>query len=214
MQFKANATVVSAEGKALGHVRRVVVDPHTDEVRDLVVHSGTLLAEERVMPIGMVKETDGEHVQTQIKTEDFEKLDLFEEAHYVAAAEGDSLAVPVAPVYYWYPPVGGLSPGYAGAVPPEVLGYQLRQERHIPPNTVALKEGAPVKSRDGHEVGKLEQVVTAPGGDHATHVVVAAGLLHKTRRVIPVDWIATIEEAQVTLGVPANVVEKLPAQEH
>src|SRR5262245_29737387 len=36
MQFKANARVISSDQKELGHVRRVVIDPGTDEVVDLV----------------------------------------------------------------------------------------------------------------------------------------------------------------------------------
>ena len=217
MQIKANASVVGADGKGFGHVRRVVIDPHNGEIRDIVVRQGVLLTEDRVVPIGTVADTSGEQVRLKISSNDADKLAIFEETFYVPLnGEGEELPPGAfAPTYYWYPPLMGYEPAsYAGAVPPELLGYELRKERHIPLNTVALKEGATVKSRDDHEVGKLEQVLTAPGSDQATHLVVAEGLLHKTHKVIPLDWVDRIEEDHVYLAVPAQVVENLPVYEH
>jgi len=120
-----------------------------------------------------------------------------------------------APAYYWYPPmIGYQTAAYSSSVPPELMGYKLHTERHIPINTVALKEGAPVKSRDDHDLGKVEQVITAPGSQQATHLVVTEGMLNKTRKVIPLDWVGSIKEDEVLLAVSAEVVERLPEYEH
>jgi hypothetical protein len=79
---------------------------------------------------------------------------------------------------------------------------------------VALKEGATVKTRDNHHAGKVEQVITAPGSRQVTHIVVSEGLLNKSRKVIPIDWVDKIDEDQVTLAVSAEVIERLPVHEH
>jgi len=217
MQFKEHVKVISADGKDVGHIRRVVLDPQTDEVKDLVVREGRLLTEDRVVPMDQVKATSDDQVQLSLAADEYDKLPLFEETYYVAADGGAATgATPlIAPAYYAYPPFAGFGPGSTstGTVPPELMGYTLHHERHIPANTVALAEGAEVKSRDKHEVGKVEQVLTAPNSDQATHLVVADGLLHKTRRIIPLDWVTRIEDHQVLLGVTAQVVENLPAHD-
>jgi uncharacterized protein YrrD len=221
MQIRANALVVGADGKDIGHVRRVVIDPRNDQIKDLVVRKGMLFTEDRVVPIELVAETTGEQVRLKINAKVAESLDLFEETFYVPV-DGEGGEMPgrlpptaLAPAYYWYPPMIGYEPAaYSASIPPELMGYQLHKERHIPANTVALKEGATVKSRDDHHVGQVEQVLTAAGSAQATHIVVVEGVLNKTRKVLPLDWVAKIDEDEVTLEVSDEVMEKLPVYKH
>ena len=215
MQFQHNATVVSADGKDLGHIQRVVLDPKTDEVKDIVVRAGKLLTEDRVVPVEQVRDTDGGQIHLRSNANEVETLPRFEESHYVPLEGEGSEPAPnlaeIAPAYYWYPPLGGLEPGaYVRSIPLELLGYRLQTDRNIPAGTVALKEGAAVRSRDDHEVGHLDQVLTAPGTDVATHVVIVEGRLKKTRKVVPVVWIDTIADDLVHLAVRAVVIERLP----
>lgn len=216
MEIKANVLVVSADGKHVGHVHRVVLNPRNGEVKDLVVRHGHLFNDDRVVPLGLVSEATGEQIRLSKTAAELEKLDVFEETHYVPAnGEGPDLpASALAPAYYWYPPLVGFGPAtFSGAMAPELMGFQLRKERHIPSDTVPLKEGAAVKGSDGHTVGKLEEVLTAAGGDQATHIVVGVGLLQTTRKVIPIDWIKNIDEDEVRLAVSSEIVEKLPVFE-
>jgi len=66
MQIQANALVVSADGKDLGHVRRVVIDPRNDQIKDIVVRKGKLFTEDRVVPMELVAETVSEQVRLKI----------------------------------------------------------------------------------------------------------------------------------------------------
>src|SRR5438874_11729797 len=108
MQIKANALVISADGKDIGRVRWVVIDPHNDQVKDIVVRKGMLFTEDRVVPVGLVEETDGEKVQLKINAKVAESLELFEETFY-APADGEDTELPtgrlpattLAPAYYW-----------------------------------------------------------------------------------------------------------------
>src|SRR5262249_35116943 len=112
---------------------------------------------------------------------------------------------------YWYPPTVGYAPSsLAAATTPEALGYEVRRERHIPDNTVALKVGASVAARDGHTVGKLEEIIMAPASKQATHIVISEGVLNKTHRVIPLGWVDTISEKTVSLVVSSELIEHLP----
>jgi len=81
---------------------------------------------------------------------------------------------------------------------------------NIPPNTVALKEGAQVNTADGKHIGKLEQVLTSPESGQVTHLRVSHGVLRKESKLIEAAWIGTIEEKTVTLNTDSATVEKLP----
>ena len=216
MQITANARVIGSDGHDLGHVRRVVIDPTNNEVLDIVVRQGTLVTQDRVVPLADVAGSDGEHVHLRIDAKAVESLEPFEEEYYLPASDtaADLPAGALPPASYWYPPTLGFTPpGLAAASTPELYGYQLRRQRHIPDNTVALKEGAAVVAKDGHGVGKLEQVITAPSSDQATHIVVADGLVNKTRKVVPLDWVEKINEKSVTLAVSSSLIEQLPVYE-
>ena len=220
MQIRANALVVSADSKDIGHVRRVVIDPRSDQIRDIVVRKGMLFTEDRVVPIELVAETTGEQVRLKISAKVAEALELFEETFYMPVDGADQATerLPVttfAPAYYWNPPMIGYEAAtHAGSVPPELLGYELHTERHIPANTVALKEGAKVKTRDDHHVGQVEQVMTPPGSQQATHIVLSEGVFNKSHKVIPLNWVEHIAEDEVSLAVSKAVIERLPVYEH
>ena len=55
MEFKEGAVVFSSDDKKVGHIRRVVIDPKTEEVTHLVIEKGFLFVEDRVIPIEEVQ---------------------------------------------------------------------------------------------------------------------------------------------------------------
>src|SRR5450432_751281 len=128
MQFKQGTHVFTSDGQDAGTVERVVLDPHSDEVSDLVVRKGWLFAEDKVVPIGLVAAANEERITLNQTKDNLEKLPEFEETYYVPASEEDfkngSVAVPYATGYvnpvYLYPPVGlawwGMG-GYMGYAP-------------------------------------------------------------------------------------------------
>ena len=54
MQFKKGADVFSGEGEKIGTLDRVVIDPRTREVSNLVVGKGILFRTDKVIPITLV----------------------------------------------------------------------------------------------------------------------------------------------------------------
>jgi uncharacterized protein YrrD len=72
-----------------------------------------------------------------------------------------------------------------------------------------LKEGAKVLSEDDQYVGNVEQVLTDPEADRATHFVIAQGLLLKARKLIPIEWVADLGADEVHLAVDAKLLEEL-----
>lgn len=232
MEFQADAKVINSEGDVLGHVDRVVLDPKTKEVTHLVVRKGTFYTTDRVLPVKMVAEATAERVLLLpgfAKT-DLENMPEFEDTEYLLADEqdlvnrpqagpprlapGDVLNATVAPAMVWYPTSPGAMSGYSGmgALPYVAADtdYVTQTRRNIPENTVGLKEGARVNSADGRHVGDVERVFVDEGSMRATHLLISTGLIFKTHTPIPVTWIDTVTDNEITLAVSEKLLKGLP----
>ncbi len=179
MQFNQNGSVFTADGKAAGHISRVVIDPQTKEVTHLVIRLGFILTTDKVVPVEQVTVGPERQVALQLDSQQLANLPDFAETQYVMVEDGKGTDSPSTVISY--PPYPGGSPMQSS------FGPRVVRETHlnIPDDTVALKEGARVVSDDGKEVGHVEQVLTSPPGDRITHFLISKGLLVKERRLIP-----------------------------
>ena len=215
MQFKQGANVSTYDGKNVGSVDRVVLNPKTKEVTHIVVRKGFLFNEDKLVPLSIVASATEDKVMLRADAIDLDKLPPFEEVHYVPLDESEALTVayPVgwASPFYWYEPLAGsmaypeYGPTYAGQQP-----YRSETEQNIPEDTVALKEGARVISDDDQHVGNVERVFTQTGNDRASHFLVSAGLIFKDHKLVPTSWIHDMQEDEVHLNVNAGTLKNLP----
>jgi uncharacterized protein YrrD len=225
MQFKQGVGVRLSDGKSIGRLDRVVVDPRTKEVNYIVVRKGTFFKTDKTVPLTLVARADDEGIVLREDAGDLEQLPTFEERFYVpadyagspasATAAGSALAA--APTLYPYPPVvGGEMRGLgnvdahatlgAPAVPQPVVE---EKKRAIPDDNVAIRSGARVISADGQHIGAVEQVLTGEYADQVTHFVISQGLLFKDRKLVPVGWVSQIGEEEVHLAVDAGFLDNL-----
>jgi uncharacterized protein YrrD len=225
MQIETGANVYTSSGEKLGHVDRMVIDPHTKKVTHLVVRKGFLLKTDKVLPMDWVAAANGDRVALTLDATGLDSLPNFEEKHYVRADEAVSVAETAggspalqsgaAPTVVWYPPVMGVSPGTgvtAVPVPPKVR-YVKTVEENIPENTVALKEGAKVLSADGEHVGSVERLIVNSDTKDVTHLLVKEGVLFTKHKTVPSDWIGETYEDEVHLVVDSNLLRGLPDYE-
>lgn len=214
MEFKKDTDVFTVDDKQVGQVDRVVLDPRTKEVTHIIVRKGWFFTEDKVVPVEMIAEATEAKVRLRSDISNLEALPDFEETHYIAIDEAElarsSRPVTYASPLYWYPPalpLGGYPyatyPGYP--IPP----YVTEVEQHIPEGTVALKEGAKVVAADGEHVGNIEELVTDSSTGRVTHVVISQGLLLKERKLVPSNWIDTVDEDEVHLGVRSGTLGSL-----
>lgn len=217
MQLKKGANVYTADGKKVGDVERVVMDPRSKEVTHIVVDKGFLFGEDKVVPIslvGTVEDDAGVHLR-----EDAGDLDLlpnFIDTEFVPSGVEqtvDDYPEDYARPLYWYPPVGvgwwhGF--GWPNYVTPELTSVK---QVNIPDGTVALEEGADVIAADDERVGSVDAVLTEPEADRATHLVVSEGVLFADRKLVPMQWVDLVLENEVHLAVPSTVLEDLPDYE-
>jgi len=214
--FQKNANVLSASGKQLGTLERVVLNPQSREVTDIVVLGGPLLNKEnRVVSLSFVAETTKDQIILRCEAEDLKSFPPLEEMRivyedHVDRSETNANVIP--PIIYGLP---GMGVGSVTAPTPEEQPATI-VEQNIPPGTVALKEGARVITADEKDVGRVERVLADPSVEQATatHLLITQGLLVKEQKLIPISWITMVNEDAVHLRVQADVVTALESTAH
>ena len=213
IELKEGMSVVTPSGEEVGRINRFILDPATNEVTHIVIQKGWLLPEDKVVPFEMIA-SDGDQVVLR-EDIDFDQLPPFEETYFVRVDEdlrergpaGDSV-YQYTPGYYWYPmhpnlAYSGLGLGYQPWLPSETT-------RNIPENTVPLKEGTDVVSSDGEHVGDVERLFVDQDSNRTTHFLISQGLLFKDHKLVPMDWVTSMEEDKVHLAVPSRLLQRLP----
>jgi sporulation protein YlmC with PRC-barrel domain len=202
-QYHRNATILSAEGKPVGSIERVVVNPQTHVLTDIVVSTGDRPnKEEKVVSVELVDETANGQIVLREEAGVLEGCPPFEERKPVPA-ESDPSAVEEESPLAGYPiltsPMTSLQDEEAST----------RIERNIPQGTVAMKEGAKVVTAEGKLIGNVERILVDPTVDQITHLLVASGLFLKQARLIPIMWVMSLGEDKIHLRVKKDSVEAL-----
>jgi uncharacterized protein YrrD len=212
MQFKQGVRVYTTNNQTVGTVDRVVIDPLTKDVSHIVVRKGHLFTEDKVIPINLIATATEDKITLQENGVNFQALQPFEEIHFIPVIEDEDYEHDTegnAPHYvlplYPYQSLGSTPVKYAVTPYP----YTTETERHIPDNTVALKEGAQVISADDKHIGKVERLFVDARNNHATYVVVSHGLLFKDRKLVPTTWIKSVSDNEVQLSVKAHILDTL-----
>ncbi len=218
MDILEDTKVVTADGKKVGSVDRVVLNPRTHQVTHIVVRKGLILPEDKLIPIDLIDMTAGNELRLKPGAPDPKGFPPFEETEYIplntteqARANYDNEMIP--PIYnypsYGIAPVWGGS-GYFGPYTGQFPGgYMPATETNIPEGTAPLTEGMEVISADGSRAGSLKEVGINPETDYATHLVIAQGLF-RGEKVIPTDWIDYVDEKGVHLTVGEEFIRGLP----
>ena len=210
IQFQKDAKVLTATGQKVGSLERIVVNPKSKAMTDIVVRVGGLLdQEEKVVPIGLVAETTENQIVLNEDAGDLGAFPVFEEERLVEGDENPEkpyIAMPssIQPVVFGYP-------GFGPPILTTTLGEPLvtEVEQNIPEGTVAMKEGAKVISADGDNLGRLERVLAEPALEQITHLLISTGGLARKLKLIPAQWVMTLGEDEVHLRVNKKQVEEL-----
>lgn len=212
MQIKDGAQVFTADGSVVGRIDRVVLDPRTEEVTHLVVRHGFLFKEDKVVPIESVDIANNDRVTLNPGIIDLDSLPPFEETQFVQRDMRDTPGM-VQPLYGYAPYGNTATPAYSGWIPTIPYSDETvveRVEQNIPENTAGMNSGARVISQDDRHVGEVESLFVDPNSKLATHFVISQGILFKNRKIVPSNWVKTLTDSEVVLGVDANTLERLP----
>ncbi len=210
MQLSYGTPVVAAEGRQLGNLSELVVDPRHRMVTHLVVQSGLFFAHDRLISVEYIKHSDEQAIYLSITSQELEAVTAaFEHDQHlnlddqeVSNRYGVGGKVWQRPLDQWE------GAGLNSIVPPGIGPIPPEPEVVISSDDVGLEQGAQVVTSDGMVLGALQQCITA-GDDRITHLLITEGKWFKESKTIPVDWVRKIEENMIFLGVPLSVVEKI-----
>ncbi len=87
MQLKEGTKVYNESGDEVGSLDRVVIDPRTQQVADLVVQSGLFGAKKKLLPIDLVSSEDERGLHLAEIPGGIDHLLDFEETRYVPVDE-------------------------------------------------------------------------------------------------------------------------------
>jgi sporulation protein YlmC with PRC-barrel domain len=222
MELQKDALIVTHDGREVGHLDRVAINPRSKAVTHLVVRKGKLFPVDKVIEMSYVGEVSPERITLLPELGDPEYLPPFKVKYYVGTnapvAHDGGLGRLYAPRGYWTAPAGDIGGLPVRGVPDAALplpklppaGSELEVEKNVPDTTVALKEGARVVAEDGIAVGNVVRIVADAASGLATHFLVAKGGGHKA---LPADWMGEVKEKEVTLLVDSSVVDQMPDYE-
>jgi sporulation protein YlmC with PRC-barrel domain len=204
--FQKNASVLTARGKKIGSLERVVLNPATKVVTDIVVRTnGKMFTKaDKVVPIHLVDQTTKTQIVLEDQAGELEYFPYFEESHTVEVngSEHHSQTKTEEPIVYGYPQFGPM----ISTAPNDQLITET--EQNIPEGTVAMKEGAKVITVEGKHIGNVERVIADPTIDQVTHLIISTGLLMKEEKLIPIRWVLRIGENEIHLKVDKKSVEE------
>ncbi len=195
MEFKDKTSVFTSDGKSGGSLHRVVIEPEKNEVTHIVVQSGLLVKEDKVVPVVNIASANQEKVTLDCTVDQLKEMAPLEIEQQIPMSETSGRG-------------GSFDPLTGGMVLTPTLVTQTK--RSIPEELVALKEGAQVISEDNKHVGNLDCVLTEPKSVNITHLIVSQGFLTKIRKLVPIQWVKMLDDDKVRLAVGARDWEVLP----
>lgn len=204
MKFAFGARVFSSDDEEIGAIKEVIVDPASRELVGLVVQEGLLFQHDQVIDASLIESADEECVRLACEGAIVEEqAQEYREDEYVAldpAAEAEG-----APECAWVRP-----PDFSASLLPPGFGPSaLPVEVAVPIEDVTLLHGSSVLDVSGEVIGSVEALLT-DGKERITHVVVSEGVAFPQSKLVPLDWVACVEDNAVSLSVPASAVERLP----
>jgi uncharacterized protein YrrD len=209
MQFKEGTKVYTSDGKDVGHIDKVVMNPQTKELTHIVVRKGFLFTEDKILPVSLIASANEDGVKLREAAGNLDELPAFEETHYVSLdkIEREETDYSGNSVLYWLPPLGGWM-GYP-SIYPYPPPYSATTKQNIPENSVVLNEGTEVYSSNDKFLGHVERILTDSSSGKATYFVLAEGMMSSVKKLIPMSWVKRINENKLYLSVGKTMIERL-----
>lgn len=206
MKILFGTPVATRDGKDVGRVKELIIDPRTRTVTHIVVQQGLLFGNDRIVSADDVDTASETAVVLRLSEAELTEGSVdYEQDHFIRAdvEEIDALEGELS-ASYWTRPLDVP----ASLIPPGLGRVELSPEIAIPGDDVLLVHDSPVGTRDGEHIGRVREVMTNEE-DCITHIVVAEGVVYPVPKLVPVDWVSGIADNQVTLSVSKAAVDQL-----
>ncbi|MDP8921985.1 MAG: PRC-barrel domain-containing protein [Chloroflexota bacterium] len=225
MRVELGTHVLTSDGKDVGKIEKLVVDPNSGTVRLVVVRKGLLLPRDVEIRVEELRPGEDGRVHLSYTAEQVDRLPEFVESEYTAPTAGyeSPLGYP-ADSLVWsagYAPTGVPTAGYTPPQPThipeapdrattaEIEDFQLNRDL----TNAVIEEGDAVLSRDGDKVGEVHSVTFDVETRRPTRLVVRKGFLFTEDVELPWTSIDGVDDGTVYLTLSKSEVERA-AREH
>ncbi len=208
MVIDIGARVITRDGKRAGSVGMVVLEPRTGEITHVVLHKGTILTRDVVVPVSAVRDTRNHNLHLVLTSAELGTMPDFVETEYVVPQQASPTG-PYVPGDVLWPIAYAYAPGV------------IQEEKHVPPNSVEITEGTEVECTDGR-IGVVDEVVISEltgvviglkvksqaRGTHSVTLSPGARQVARTGDgVLPVSWVEYADAEVVKLNRSKSEVE-------
>jgi uncharacterized protein YrrD len=202
LKVSIGTDIMSTDGHKLGVVDGLVMDPHTGEVRSLVLRKGTFFPTDLIIPMEAVQECTAEKLTINVTKDEASRMPEYVDTSFVVPPTG---YYPAMGVYYW--PATSV---WAGDYAKDLTVEDQVEERD--PDAIILNEGTLVLDSAGHDVGRVKELATDANG-RVSGFKVEEGLFRHHDRYIPAHFIASANHNTVTLSTTKDQLEELHDQQ-
>jgi osmotically-inducible protein OsmY len=186
-----------------GKLFKVVIDPHTQRVTDLIVKRGFLLTTDRVLPAGTVERATGEQIYLSVSSQDLAAYPEYREIEFqeLAPAAKDGL-YDEGDVRYW-------RQGYRMVCEAPVVPM-VRSQVHkgVRADGAVIEQGTPVLNAQG-TVGYVDHLLIDAKKASVTHIVVRKGIL-PYYPVVPISAVTMVSDEAVSISLTKEQIKEMP----
>ena len=206
MRVEVGARVRTTDGKDVGTIDRLIVDPGNNEIKAAVIRKGIILPRDVEVPLSALERGPDGSIRLSYTAEQVDQLPQFFESNYTATPPAGYVPPADYPTAGTYWPIGY---GFF-ATPPlaetEVstgsvaLDREAREalERQDLENAV-IGEGSDVVDRDGEKVGEVAQLVFDLDDNRLTSFIVRKGFIFTEDRELPASVIDRVDDGVIYL---------------
>lgn len=205
MDIDIGADVLTNDGKKVGSVERVVIDPLSYEVTDIVVHTDAGRQDDYIVSVSEIDAAEHGEVTLRVNADQLRQMPHFVEAEFEVPPPGGAEVLAYNPGNIVVPVKPPFPPPYPVPPPPPPLPELAREVGAAP---LEISEGTEVEAVDG-PIGTVDEVLLDTYQDRITALVVRKNDLLGTDVVIPVEWVSEISLDRVKVAATRAQVEHL-----
>ena len=195
---------VHCEGEVCGKLLKVVVDPQSERVTDLIVEHGFLKKIDRVVPVSAVEKTADQGIYLSIPKDELEESTEYCEIEFREPVLGWNRGgrYGADQVVCW--------PSPWGVVCREPVVPMVKRHIHegVSPAKEVIERGTPVRNAQG-KLGEVDHVLVDQRNSEITYLVVRKGLLPEYP-ILPALLVKNIGEKGVFVDIAEEGLNGLP----
>jgi hypothetical protein len=202
-------TVVYGRETTCGHLARLVIEPESRWLTDLIVESGLLFKQSTVVPVFEVEEATTARIRLAVECQEMAEFPAFSEMtveHPDYRDQGWMTPIPTQESTL-------IGVAGTGMLPTSVEVATIREKvrQGVSEDKIVLGNKVPVYGTDGR-TGHLNHLVTVKGLQECQiqYLVVTQGVLLPKQFMVPIDYVKVLSEQGIHLLLSGTELGEFP----